>query len=107
MPASYGIHPVLNSSHLEPYHVSDPTLGERPIKNLSRADFEAVLEFEVETIIAERWKHVRNGRRVQELLTPFTGYDSSFDEWLTWRQLKNAPECLREWDHCNEGVSPH
>ena len=105
MPASYGIHPVLNSSHLEPYHISDPSLGNCPIKNLSQADFEAIPEFEVESIVAERWKRVRNGRRVQQLLTRFVGYDSDYDEWLTRRQLKNSPDLLREWDQRNKGAS--
>ena len=107
MPASYGIHPVLNSAYLETYTPSDPSFRNRTIKTLSHQDFHALPEYEVDSIIAERWRRMRNGRRIQELLTHFTGYDSSFDEWLTRRQLRNAPERLRKWDRRNEGVSLH
>ena len=107
MPASYGIHPVLNLVHLEPYTPSDPALGSRPFKETSREDFNALPEFEVDSIIVERWRRARNGRRIQELLTKFTSYDSTYDEWLTRKQLKNAPDRLREWDCRNKGMSRH
>ena len=71
MPASYGLHPVLNVVHLKPYATSDPTFGSRPQKQLSHDDFEALPEYEVESIIAERWQHIWNGRRIQELLTHY------------------------------------
>ena len=103
MPASYRIHPVLNMAHLELYRSSDPDLGERPVKNLNRADFTEIPEYEVEKILKDRWRKARNGRRTQELLTRFVGYDSSYDEWLTRRQLKNAPDILQAWDW--KGVS--
>ena len=98
MPASYGIHPILNIAHLEKYTVSDPFFGSRPSKSLQRADFETLPEFEVEAIIAERWRKSKKGRWVQEFLTRFVGYDANFDEWLTRRQLRNAPDILRDWD---------
>ena len=98
LPASYGIHPVLNSAHLEPYISSDPQFGPRPSRHLDRDDFSELPEFEVEKIVRQRWKRVRNGRKVQELLTRFSGYDASHDEWLTRRQLRNAPDVLRQWD---------
>jgi hypothetical protein len=98
MPASYGIHPILNIAHLERYASSDPEFGTRPTKLLNRDDFDTIPEFEVEAIVQDRWRKSRNGRKVQELLTRFTGYDASFDEWLTRRQLKNAPDVLRSWD---------
>jgi hypothetical protein len=98
MPASYGLHPVLNLAHLERYHVSEDNLGDRPKKHLNRLDFSEVPEYEVESITQERWRKSRKGRRTQELLVRFVGYDSSFDEWLTRRQLKNAPDILKAWD---------
>ena len=76
MPASYGIHPILNIAHLEKYMVSDPSFGSRPSKSLHRDDFVALPEYEVETIVNERWCKSKNGRRVQELLTRFIGYDA-------------------------------
>jgi hypothetical protein len=36
MPASYGIHPVLNIAHLEAYSQSPKEFGERPTKGLMR-----------------------------------------------------------------------
>ena len=98
MPASYGIHPILNIAHLEKYTTSDATFGSRPSKSLNRADFTSLPEYEVESIVSECWHKSKNGQRVQELLTRFTGYDTNFDEWLTRRQLRNAPEILREWE---------
>jgi transposase InsO family protein len=53
MPASYGIHPVLNIAHLERYQASDADLGDRPQTGLSRLDFSEVPEYEVDSIIQE------------------------------------------------------
>ena len=39
MPASYGLHPVLNTAHLEKYTPSEPSLGPHPTKHLDHADF--------------------------------------------------------------------
>ena len=44
MPASYGIHPVLNIAHLEKYQTSPPEFGEQPQKSLNREDFDDLLE---------------------------------------------------------------
>jgi len=60
MPVSYGIHPVLNTAHLELYWSSDPDLGERPVKNLNRADFTEIPENEVEKILKDMWRKARN-----------------------------------------------
>jgi len=61
MPASYRIHPILNMAHLELYRSSDPDLGERPVKNLNRADFTEIPEYEVEKILKDSWRKARNG----------------------------------------------
>ena len=53
LPSSYGMHPVLNVSHLETYHRPDPAFGERLHKHLNCADFTEIPEYEVEHIIAE------------------------------------------------------
>ena len=97
LPASYGMHPIVNIAHLERYHSSPPELGERPHKQLLRSDFTDEPEFEVERILRERTRAGRNGRRVVQYLTRFKDYSEEWDEWLTRAQLRNAPDILKEW----------
>jgi hypothetical protein len=104
MPASYGIHPVLNIAHLERYQASPPEFGDRPQKSLNREDFDELPEYEVDKIVAERRKKGRNGRRILQYLTRFKGYSEEYDEWLTGNQLKNAPEPLELWKNSREQV---
>jgi hypothetical protein len=104
MPASYGIHPVLNIAHLERYQASPPEFGDRPQKSLNREDFDELPEYEVDKIVAERRKKGRNGRRILQYLTRFKGYSEEYDEWLTSKQLKNAPEPLELWKNSREQV---
>lgn len=99
LPASYGIHPVINIAHLERYHESPPEFGVRPTKDLARQDFNELPEFEVESIIAERSRKSRNGRRVALFKTRFVGYGPEYDEWLTRTQLRNAPDILKAWQN--------
>jgi hypothetical protein len=107
MPASYGMHPVLNIAHLEKYQQSPPEFGERPTKNLQREDFEALPEFKVEEIVAERRHKARNGRRIIQYLTRFKGYSPEDDEWLTTGQLKNAPEAVALWHRKKAALKAH
>jgi hypothetical protein len=102
LPEAYRMHPVLNIAHLERYVSSEAEFGERPIRHLNRLDFLEQPEFEVEAVLDSKWRRVRNGRRIELLLTKFVGYDHSFNEWLTRRQLRNAPEILRRWDNHTE-----
>ena len=97
LPASYGIHPILNIAHLEEYKSSPPALGDRPTKRLNRQDFNELPEFEVEAIVGERLRKTRAGRRTREFKVRFTGYGPEFDEWLPPRNLRNAPELLAHW----------
>jgi len=53
MPASYGIHPIINIAHLEKYQPSPTEFGNCPTKNLNHEDFEALPEYEVGKIITE------------------------------------------------------
>ena len=53
MPASYGIHQVLNIAHLKMYQTSPPEFSERPQKSLNWEDFDDLPEYEVERIVAE------------------------------------------------------
>ena len=109
LPASYGLHPVLNIAHLEEYRLSPPSLGDRPTKRLNRQDFDELPEFEAEAIIGERLRKTRKGRRVREFKVRFTGYGPEFDEWLPPRNLRNAPELLAQWQatKSSDGTKKH
>ena len=80
MPASYGIHLVLNIAHLERYQASPPEFGDRPQKSLNWEGFDELPEYEVDKIVAERRKKGRNRRRVLQYLTHFKGYSEEYDE---------------------------
>ena len=97
MPESYGIHPILNIAHLEKYQPSSSEFGNRPTKSLNRADFNDLPEYEVDCIVAEQRKKGRNGQRIIQYLTQFKGFSADYNEWLTLKQLRNAPEILEPW----------
>ena len=97
MPQSYRIHPVLNIAHLERYQPSPAEFGNQPTKSLNHVDFNELLEYEVEMIIADQRKKSRKGRYVMEYLTRFKVYNADLDEWLNSRQLRNAPKILEMW----------
>lgn len=97
MPASYGVHPILNIAHLEKYVDSPTELGDRPRRNLHRANFEDLPEENVDRIVSERKKPGRNGQLITKYLIRFEHYNADHDEWKTAVQLKNAPEILQSW----------
>ena len=97
MPASFGMHPVINIAHLESYKRSPEALGDRPIKSLARDDFNVLPEYEVDKIVSERLRK-RGNRRIRMFKTRFIGYGPEADEWLTANQLRNAPDVLRDWE---------
>ena len=94
MRASYGIHPALNIAHLEKYQTSPPEFGVRPQKSLNHEDFDELPEYEVDKIVAKRWKKGENEKQILQYLTYFKGYLEEFNEWLMGNQLKNALEPL-------------
>lgn len=98
LPASYGIHPIINVVHLERYNKSPDEFGERPTKSLNRGDFESLPEYEVERIIAEKWRKGPRGRRIILFKSRFVGYGPEYDEWLTRKDLRNAPLILKDWE---------
>ncbi len=98
LPASYGIHPVLNIAHLEPYHVSPPEYGERPVRRFHRADFADMPELEVERIIGETWRKGKKGKRVKYYKIRYVGLGPEEDEWKTRQGLRNAPDILKDWE---------
>ncbi len=106
LPASYGMHPILNIAHLERYLKSPSSLGERPTRNLNRDSFDVHEEWEVECIVNERLRKSGKGRQVREFKTRFKGFGPNYDEWLTKAMLRNAPEVLSSWER-GKGVSKH
>lgn len=95
LPSSYGIHPVLNSEHLEPY-IQDATGLERPRKQLHREDFDKRPEYEVEAIVDE--KLVKRGKRsVPYYLIKWKGFSDEENTWESKKNIRNAPEVLKQW----------
>src|SRR6267154_3299408 len=107
MPKSYSIHPILNITHLKKYQPSPAKFGNQPTKLLNRADFDKLLEYKVNKIIAECQKKGKNGQQIIQYLTQFQGYTEDSDEWLNQKQLRNAPEILEAWRTSRKGVMPH
>ena len=96
LPVSYGIHPIINIAHLQPYQTSPPEFGERPKRAMNRDDFDARPEVEIERILAERWRK-RGKRRIQQFQVRWKGFDADHDEWLPKHALRNAQAVLQEW----------
>jgi hypothetical protein len=96
LPKSYGIHPIISIAHLEKYNPSPASLGIRPTRHLSRADFEDLPEVDVDRIIAERW-FKRGSKRIRKFKVRWKGFGPEDDEWLTKAELSNAPLALSDW----------
>jgi len=61
----------------------------------------------VDKIIAECQKKGKNGQHIVQYLTRFKGYTADSDEWLSQKQLRNAPEILEAWRKSQKGLMPH
>ena len=90
------VYPVLNIMHLEPYRQSSSDLGPRHTKALGWLGFKELPEYNIEHVLQDCWRKARNERHIQEFLMRFMGYNASYDEWLTCKHLKNAPDILCE-----------
>ena len=97
MPASFGMHPILNIEHLEKYQESPEEFGERPKIKMKRMDFEELPEYQVDRIVAESWRKGRNGKRIPIYRVRYTGYGPEADTWEPRQNLKNAPVVLKDW----------
>jgi hypothetical protein len=98
MPASYGLHPVISIAHLERYESSPPEWKDRPSIQSKREGFDTLMEFEVEDVIGEKWRKLRNGRRERIYKVRYKGYGPEHDTWEPRRNLKNTPEVLKKWE---------
>ncbi|KEP45716.1 putative Transposon Tf2-1 polyprotein [Rhizoctonia solani 123E] len=103
LPGSYRIHPVINIAHLESYKASPPEFGERPVKHIPRQDFEQMPEYEIEKIVEERFVK-RGNKRTKQYLVRWLGYGLDEDRWKTEKELKNAPEILKQWRTGDHGT---
>jgi len=54
MPALYGIHLVLDITHVEKYQTSPTEFGVQPQQLLNHEDFNKLPEYEVDKIVAEQ-----------------------------------------------------
>ncbi|KDN40003.1 hypothetical protein RSAG8_08452, partial [Rhizoctonia solani AG-8 WAC10335] len=102
LPGSYRIHPVINIAHLESYKPSPPEFGERPTKHIPRQDFEQMPEYEIEKIVDERFVK-RGAKRVRQYRVRWLGYGPDEDRWKTEKELKNAPDILKQWRSRDRG----
>ncbi|QRW17991.1 Retrovirus-related Pol polyprotein from transposon [Rhizoctonia solani] len=96
LPASYRIHPIINIAHLESYKASPPEFGSQPTQNIPREDFQQMPEYEVERIVEERTIKKGN-KRIRQYKIRWLGYSSEHDRWRTEKELRNAPEVIKEW----------
>ena len=97
MPASFGMHPVLNIEHLEKYQESPEEFRERPKIKMNQMDFEDLPEYQADCIVVESWHKGRNGKCIPIYRVRYTGYGPEADTWEPRQNLKNAPALLQEW----------
>ncbi len=98
LPASYGIHLILNIAHLERYSTSPPEFGIRPIKNMTHADFEELPKVEVKKIVGEKmFKISGKHRHIKKYHVRWVRLPENEDEWKTKEELRNAPHILEAW----------
>lgn len=85
--------PVQNLGWLKPYKQRGQDLGPAVIQQEPEI-IDGEEEFEVETILADRYKGTR-----KQYLVRFKSYGPEADEWLPQRNLENAQEKVKEyWD---------
>ena len=99
IPEHYKIHDVISVAHLEPSAPpdADPFRRPRPEQSDSiyvEGDTATSKSWEIERIID---KKITKGGRVRYLIR-WTGYGPEFDQWMTVKQLTNAPELIKAWE---------
>ena len=90
LPDSYPMHNVVNIQHLSKYHRSPDVL--RPKIANPRDLLKSSEEYEVEKIVGEKRHKGKIYYRVR-----WKGYGAEDDSWQSARDLRNAPELLKEW----------
>jgi hypothetical protein len=90
LPDSYPMHNVVNIQHLTKYHSNQDVT--RPRLANPRDHLLSTKEYEVEKIVGERKRKGKSQYRVK-----WKGYDAEHDTWQLARDLRNAPDLLRDW----------
>ena len=90
LPDSYPMHNVVNIRHLTKYHRSLDK--QRPTLTNPRDLLKSSEEYEVEKIVGEKRSKGKSFYKVR-----WKGYDAENDSWQSARDLRNAPELLKEW----------
>ena len=90
LPDSYPMHNVVNIRHLTKYHRSPDK--QRPMLTNPRDLLKSSEEYEVEKIVGEKRSKGKSFYKVR-----WKGYDAENDSWQSARDLRNAPELLKEW----------
>lgn len=98
LPHSYGIHNVISIAHLEPYQVRDGAVEVEGLPKPSRPGFVELQEYEVEEIVAQKWKSGKNGRKMPLYYCRWKGFGIT-DEVVTAQGMRNSPEVLAEWNN--------
>jgi hypothetical protein len=95
LPTQWRIHPVFHAALLSPFKETDvhgPNFIKPPPDIVDGKE-----EYEIEAIVGYRGSASRRSYHVK-----WKGFPSSENEWMTERQLGNAPEILSnyKWAHC-------
>jgi Chromo (CHRromatin Organisation MOdifier) domain len=90
LPDTYPMHNVVNIQHLTKYHRSKD--DSRPNLANPRDERQATEEYEVDKIVGEKRIGGKTLYRVR-----WRGYDAEDDSWQSARDLRNAPEVLKNW----------
>ena len=90
LPDTYPMHNVVNIQHLTKYHRSLDL--QRPLLANPRDLLKSTEEYKVEKIIGEKRNKGKTFYRVR-----WKGHSAEDDTWQSVRDLRNAPELLKEW----------
>jgi hypothetical protein len=91
--------PVFNLDHLKPYKESPAELGSHTTMADTREHKPVTEEYEVERIVGDRYD---KRRKTRMWLVRWKGYGPQFDTWQTHKDLRNAPEMLKEYAKSKE-----
>jgi hypothetical protein len=91
--------PVFNLDHMKPYKESPERFGDRTTMPELRDRAESE-EYEVEKIVGKKYD---KRRKTHLWLVRWKNYGPQFDSWQSTRDLRNAPEMMREYSKVSKG----